>query len=246
MIYLLILLPAFSLSEVTSFTRCPQFFFREFFPTILKDFRIAKRYEQICQCSLDANDRPQYFYATLYDTINKIPVYSAYLDKGNVMCMTTQRHIPPSTQGKRQALNSDYGNSSYEKGHLFPVLHTHNRETMLATFTLTNAAPQYFKFNRGIWKAHEGNLVPKLKKCKTAYVVTGVIPGQESIGKGVKVAKFLWNAYCCITADNSTSSEGFLGPNYKNEVTTYTKLRELENVLENYYDPEFSIFQNLC
>lgn len=75
---LLCLLPAISLAEVTSFEKCPQFFVGGISPTVLKDESDSNRYEQICQCLLDQNQRPEYFYATLYDTRNKIPVYSAY------------------------------------------------------------------------------------------------------------------------------------------------------------------------
>ncbi|KAF5901898.1 endonuclease domain-containing 1 protein-like, partial [Clarias magur] len=78
MFYLLFLLPAFTLSEVTTFTNCPQFFSAGIHPTLLYDPADNNRYTQICQCFLDQNERPQYFYATLYDTKNKIPVYSAY------------------------------------------------------------------------------------------------------------------------------------------------------------------------
>lgn len=78
MFCLLFLLPAFTLSEVTTFTKCPQFFAAGIPPTVLHDPADNNRYKQICQCLLDQNERPQYFYATLYDTKNKIPVYSAY------------------------------------------------------------------------------------------------------------------------------------------------------------------------
>ena len=74
-VVLLLLLPAISLAEVTSFKVCPQFFVGGVTPTILPD---NNRYQQICQCLLDQNNNPEYFYATLYDTLYKIPVYSAY------------------------------------------------------------------------------------------------------------------------------------------------------------------------
>ncbi|GAA6088967.1 endonuclease domain-containing 1 protein [Tachysurus ichikawai] len=263
--YLLFLLPALSLSEVTTFSRCPQFFVRGIpsIPTILHDPSDKYRYEQICQCLLDQNG-PKYFYATLYDTRNKIPVYSAYefnhatvnrtdrwyvepqLDDGNIICMATQSNINSPSRGKRQALNSDYEGSGYDKGHLFPVYHTHNEETMLATSTLTNAAPQGPSFNRGQWKKHENDLATILmQNCKKAYIVTGVIPGNQAIGKNVRVAKYYWNTYCCFDFNGKTSSAGYMGPDNNGNVQMFT-VNDLEKDLKTNYGQVFSVFKGLC
>lgn len=74
----LVLLPILSLAKVTTFDQCNQFFVNGVSPTVLGDPTTSGRYQQICQCLLDQNGKPEYFYATLYDTHNKIPVYSAY------------------------------------------------------------------------------------------------------------------------------------------------------------------------
>ncbi|KAK3523447.1 hypothetical protein QTP86_033616 [Hemibagrus guttatus] len=265
MFYLLFLLPVFSLAEVTNFTKCPQFFFGGLntIPTILKDPFDPNRYKQICQCLLDQNG-PKYYYATLYDTKNKIPVYSAYelnhatvnridrwyvepqLDAGNIMCMATQSNIPSPNQGQRQALNSDYEGSGYDKGHLFPVYHTHNDATMLATSTLTNAAPQGSSFNRGQWKKHEIDLATLLlKNCIKAFIITGVIPGNQAIGRNVRVAKYYWNAYCCLGFNGATSSAGYMGPDNNGNVQKGT-VNYLEAELQRSYGQGFNVFQGLC
>ncbi|XP_056585678.1 endonuclease domain-containing 1 protein-like [Triplophysa dalaica] len=120
-------------------------------------------FQKICQTLNDV-----VYYATLYDTSNKIPVYSAYKFEGLIKCerqspwyiepqlddnivkpnMASQC-TPAVTCGHKQALNEDYVNSGYDKGHLAPVYQASSQKCADATFTLTNAAPQNLSFNRG-------------------------------------------------------------------------------------------------
>ncbi|XP_021472808.2 endonuclease domain-containing 1 protein-like [Oncorhynchus mykiss] len=220
------------------------------------------RYQQICQCLMDQKNQVIYYYATLYDTNNKIPVYSAYtlqhstvsrenpwyvepqLDGGRDLCMGAQK---PSTinWGQHQALNSDYWGPVYDKGHLYPVYHTSTYLSMLATSTLTNAAPQGSSFNRGGWKTHERNLVSLLQKCSKVYVVTGVVPDNIAIGNGVRVAKFYWSAYCCVIINGIKESKGYVGPDNNDIVLTLT-VQELEKELSKLYGSTFSVFQGGC
>ncbi|XP_072526177.1 endonuclease domain-containing 1 protein-like [Salminus brasiliensis] len=261
---LLFLLPAISLAEVTSFTQCPQFFVGGVHPTVLKDPEDNNRYEQICQCLLDQNERPEYFYATLYDTRNKIPVYSAYefhradverddrwnvepqLDGGTMLCMGGQNKIPTANRGLRQALNRDYDGSGYDKGHLFPVYHTHTVNTMLSTSTLTNAAPQEPSFNRGQWRRYEEDVAALLQKeCDGAYVVTGVVPGNQHIGDGVRVAQYYWSAFCCFGESGALRSAGYIGPDNNGRVQE-VGVKQLESILSDLYGLDFSVFQGIC
>ena len=76
---LTLLIPLPSQGHVTPFSTCLRFFVNGAPPTILRDQNKPDRYQQICQCLLDQAGSTVYFYATLYDTKNKIPVYSAYL-----------------------------------------------------------------------------------------------------------------------------------------------------------------------
>uniref|UniRef100_A0A667ZD90 Uncharacterized protein n=1 Tax=Myripristis murdjan TaxID=586833 RepID=A0A667ZD90_9TELE len=268
LIIFLVLFPLLSQGEVTTFANCKDFFFKGTSPTI---FRNNNRYKQICQCVLDRNRNPWFYYATLYDTENKIPVYSAYLFRHGYDGRQKKWKIEPQYNyyhyvsfclqldnvpdqcmkggikgiGNNQALNTDYVNSGYDKGHLYPVRHTADKAQMKATFTLTNAAPQDPTFNRGNWSQHEATLRDILKKCRSAFVVTGVVPGTQTIKNRVRVAAYYWSAYCC---DNGRTlrSGGFIGPK-KGKVESMT-VKNLEAMLsdQNHYGSYFSVFHGKC
>lgn len=162
------------------------------------------------------------------------------------MCMASQGNIPSPNRGQRQALNTDYEGSGYDKGHLFPVYHTHNTDTMLATFTLTNAAPQDPSFNRGQWKKHEEDLATIVEQeCNRAYIVTGVVPGNQVLGNNVRVAQYYWSAYCCFGYNSSTHSAGYIGPDNNGRVKQGSVMW-LEDELSKHYGSVFSMFQGSC
>uniref|UniRef100_A0A667Z5Q4 Uncharacterized protein n=1 Tax=Myripristis murdjan TaxID=586833 RepID=A0A667Z5Q4_9TELE len=250
--------------EVTTFANCTNFFFNGISPTT---FPNNNHYKEICQC---LPNQPVYYYATLYDTANRIPVYSAYqFHHGNnrrqttwyiepqysyyhyVSCCLqldgfTDRCMKGGLKGiTHQATNDDYKKSGYDKGHLYPVRHTSTPDQMEATFTLTNAAPQNLTFNRGNWSQHEDQLVDILKKCRSAFVVTGVVPGARTINNRVRVAAYYWSAYCCNNG-MTLRSGGFIGPK-KGKVESMT-VKNLEAMLsdQNHYNLPFSVFNGNC
>ncbi|XP_076144450.1 endonuclease domain-containing 1 protein-like [Alosa pseudoharengus] len=260
----LVILPILSLARVTTFDQCNQFFLNGLSPTVLTDPSNSDRYQQICQCLLDQNGSPQYFYATLYDTQNKIPIYSAYnlshinmnrddrwyvepqIDGGKFECMGGQNQIPIANRGQKQALNRDYDGSGYDKGHLFPVFHTSTKDAMLATSTLTNAAPQDPTFNRGRWRVHEEELVELAKDCLRAFTVTGVVPGNSHIGDGVRVAKHYWSALCCLKKEGRLS-RAFIGPDNNGKVQGLS-VKDLETRLSgsDHFNTVFTVFRGGC
>lgn len=102
-----------------------------------------------------------------------------------------------------QAVEPDYINSTYSRGHLNPSLHHQSRETRSATFTLTNVVPQKVGSNDGPWEFLEQDVNNTLAAycLGEAYIVTGVIPyrSDERWLKNHRVAvpEYLWSAYCC-------------------------------------------------
>ncbi len=159
--------------------------------------------------------------------------------------------------GTNQAVNRDYEKSGYNKGHLYPVLHTNNHLSMLATSTLTNAAPQDSKFNQKAWLEHERAVVKDLESCdKEAYVVTGVVPDTNrkikngvTVSKtedGVTVSKYYWRATCCLKNDQYTGNidkyieKGYWGPDNNGKVRSLS-IVDLQKELGNMYGPQSSI-----
>ncbi|XP_050959647.1 endonuclease domain-containing 1 protein-like [Labeo rohita] len=216
----------------------------------------VKQYEKICQTLNNV-----VYYATLYDTVSKIPVFSAYKFEGLKDCtrlnkwyiepqlddndngsqdMKFENYVNIQGLGNRQALNSDYSMSEHDKGHLEPVFQANSQGCADATFTLTNAAPQNPSFNRGQWKKLEGQMAKHLSdhclpKKYSVYIVTGVVPGTKNIKNRVIVPSHFWTAYCCLDQNNKCKiSSGFIGENENNPPEEKT-VKNLETQLANLY-----------
>ena len=165
--------------------------------------------------------------------------------------MATEVTVTNPPRGKNQALNGDYVGAKYDRGHLAPVAHQNTQACVDATFTLTNAAPQNPSFNRGQWRVTEKKVADNLKKnCiakrYTAFIVTGVVPGNVPIGKGVNIPSYFWSAYCCIDNNNINKlSGGFYGQNINQPVTSVT-VQALETFLSQQYNTGFQVFPGIC
>lgn len=112
-----------------------------------------------------------------------------------------------------QAVEPDYINSTYSRGHLNPSLHHLSHEDRSATFTLTNVVPQKTGSNDGPWEVLEQTVNKTLDAycLGEAYIVTGVIPyrSDEHWLKNHRVAvpEYIWSAYCCANYSNSLPEE---------------------------------------
>ncbi|XP_066518420.1 endonuclease domain-containing 1 protein-like [Hoplias malabaricus] len=221
-------------------------------------------YKQICQIRDNEHE-----YATLYDTDNKIPVYSAYRFEGLMNCTRTNKwYIEPqledinktkkmetedrTVQYIHQAVNADYNNPGFHKGHLAPVFHAETQSCADATFTLTNAAPQNSSFNQGQWRKTEKDVATLLvNKCKgnSRYIVTGVVPDKTRppLHNRVTVPSHFWTAYCCIDNNHRvTASGGYLGKN-KNVPVEALPVGELDKRLSALYGQRsFQVFGGKC
>ncbi|XP_060742976.1 endonuclease domain-containing 1 protein-like [Tachysurus vachellii] len=233
---LVLLLSSFSsmtLTEVVnSFKQsCPNFFIRNpkktsdiITPTIIT----GQQYKTICQRWDNS-----YRFATVYDTVGRIPVYSAYtlLQAGTTKRSDEWKIEPqlenieeyknlkemidsPRLAGKifNQAVNSDYINIEFTRGHVFPRQFAADQDQADSTFTLINVAPQTQDSNQN-WAArveepmlNEINQDCKLDQNNLAYVVTGVVPGKNWISisrevgidrEGINIPSHAWSAYCC-------------------------------------------------
>ncbi|XP_063397518.1 endonuclease domain-containing 1 protein-like [Mytilus trossulus] len=215
-------------SEVSpNFTRCKdRFFYQNTAPTL----KGLVGSTQICQRLGN-----QYYYATEYDTTNRIPYYSAntlsfdrrgrriggwfvepQLSNENDPSMVdiSMANNDIATFGIRQAVNVDYTRSGYDRGHLNPQLYNcETEDSRKATNSLTNIAPQVSSFNQGIWNVFETTLYNISKKyCNFVgarrYFITGVLPSKNQFisNERVNIPSHYWTAVCC----DSSSAKGDL------------------------------------
>lgn len=166
--------------------------------------------------------------------------------------MATESSVPSERRGDKQALKEDYRNSNYDKGHLVPVFHQNSQSCVDATFTLTNAAPQFPSLNRGQWKAKERDVAKKLTaNCLNrgfqAYIVTGVVPGNTYINNKVNVPWYFWSAYCCVDNNNRPQLSGaYFALNYINQVNEIS-IADLDAALgRDYSTSGFQVFSGQC
>ncbi|XP_066578902.1 endonuclease domain-containing 1 protein [Amia ocellicauda] len=216
-----------------SFEECKKFLYKGTPPVGLEDHSLKK----ICQ---RFESKPRF--ATLYDTVDHIPVYSAYTFKRSdgvkrvdvpwmyepqLASAAGKDEMQPFPRGNvhqnfedTQAVLEDYGNAvSFERGHLNPDPHQADPDDKAATYTLTNVVPQVREFNIGPWSRHEDIIRQRLNNyCRgTAYVVTGVTTSGNMIRRNnfdrVAIPTYMWSAYCCTNYDrNAPYSERYKFP----------------------------------
>ena len=182
-------------------------------------------------CQTDAGSSTQY-YATLFSTTDKIPVYCAnvvninrnqkkyqrpgdYLWRRVARVLCNHHSLPWAVYdseigsqrtmncGKLQAVDSDYkyNNMKLDRGHLSPnSINSRDKNKQKATFTLTNAAPQYAKFNRNWWRIIEcmtEQVILDWVPNEDVYIMTGTFGiGSPSHMRSVLVPGYYWKAVC--------------------------------------------------
>ncbi|CAB1345628.1 unnamed protein product, partial [Coregonus sp. 'balchen'] len=217
-------------------------------PGILVDGTVKdqNRYKPICQLFKYMKKKVvvyNYMFATLYDTTNKIPVFSAFTFTG--VGSSEERPtwmIEPQLDGEpdpdmslendgvtytHQAVNQDFDNSvnptGLEKGHIFPKSYANQPANQNSTFTLTNCVPQVQSFNDGSWGTMERKVRKiLLKQCldntgkPKAYVVTGAVPSKSNtLNNRVNIPSLLWTAYCCKNKQGTWVAGAHWGENKK-------------------------------
>ena len=155
-----------------------------------------------------------------------------------------------------QAVNDDYSNNglNLDRGHLSPSsINSRNKQKQLATFTLTNVAPQFSEFDNKSWKTYECvteksilQLVPK----EPVFIITGVYGAARDqnkkalwLKKRVLVPGRYWKAVCY--PGNSDANKPAWGYTryaivQKNEneekVPDYRNYVPLDKFAENYFE----------
>ncbi|XP_031706495.1 endonuclease domain-containing 1 protein-like isoform X1 [Anarrhichthys ocellatus] len=255
---------------VTSMADCEEFFLQQTppdIPGILEGGKILNqnRYKLICQTFKNMRR-----FVTLYDTENKIPVFSAYKYRA-IQSNGTKREwkIEPQLENihdnknmrksskpsyNHQAANTDYTNQGYDRGHLFPCSYASTKEDKESTCTLTNAVPQEPTFNKGSWNRMEQCIKCFLDEYCTnsngvieAFLVTGAQPGTTYINNKVNVPSMLWSAFCCFSEKDGGKwlASAYWGKNVKdgskNESLQAKTLEELSKELTT-SNSKFEVF----
>lgn len=198
----------------------------------------------VCQSVPKSPD--SYFFATLFDDKAGIAILSAYTvtyEQARNMGMFPRENVSNSWRTNKelthQGTNEMYhghgrGKQGFDKGHLNPAyINSFDKKHVLATFTYSNAVPQYGSFNRGLWRKFERKIVNyvteqcaiKNKSSAVMYLMTGSSKFRLQDGtekpvhdKGqIKIHYFpgpgsngsivrpnsMWTAGCCVWEDEN-------------------------------------------
>ncbi|MBN3319202.1 ENDD1 protein, partial [Atractosteus spatula] len=262
------------------FSDCKEFFYHKTTP----EWFTSDTDRDICQKHYNI-----FYFATKYDTGSRIPLWSAYkLNTKSCSTQPTRRQTwfvepqvtwgsyldkePPMTSEANsdlsiadlkstQAINEDYQDTSYDRGHLNPFRFQCD-QGRTATFTLTNAAPMDPCFIRVRWYKLEKALKDQLQKeCNDiegdSYLITGTVPSQnrkipdqaeDEEGDRtrdydrVSVPSHVWTAVCCDHAEQEQQfSFAFLGKNQEESQLETLSVAELNLRLPGLYGRSKSI-----
>ncbi|XP_047372683.1 endonuclease domain-containing 1 protein [Sciurus carolinensis] len=243
--------------EEAGFGECDKFFYAETPPAGL----VADSHVKICQ-RFQGSER----FATLYNTRDRIPVFSAFRAARPASSSAEQRWLvepqiddPHSSLeevmneaeaiasvnnlGSKQALNTDYLDSDYLRGQLFPF--TLSSDLQMATFTLTNSAPMTQSFQErwylNLNSLMDRALVPHCGGGEDLYIITGAVPSDRKVKDKVTIPEFVWLAACCA-APGGGWAMGFVKHMRDSDIIEDVMVKDLEKLLPF----NAQLFQNNC
>lgn len=145
--------------------------------------------------------------------------------------------------GSKQALNTDYLDSHYQRGQLYPF--TLSSDLQMATFTLTNSVPMSQSFQErwymNLNSLMDQALVPHCGNGEDLYIITGAVPSGSKLKDKVTVPEFVWLAACCA-APGGGWAMGFVKHTRDGDIIEDVMVKDLEKLLP--LNPQ--LFQNNC
>ncbi|KFO29204.1 Endonuclease domain-containing 1 protein [Fukomys damarensis] len=145
--------------------------------------------------------------------------------------------------GSKQALNSDYLDSDYQRGQIYPF--SLNSDPQMATFTLTNSAPMTQSFQErwymNLNSLMDRALIPHCGDGEDLYLITGTVPSDHKVKDKVTVPEFVWLAACCAVPGGGWAM-GFVKRTQDNDIIEDVMVKDLEKLLPS--NPQ--LFQNNC
>ena len=156
------------------------------------------------------SDAPVRSFTYKYDTSRRIALWVAYPLNASLIGTGSRGEgwaPDPAVPEDRQAIlykGFRYG-SSYDTGHQIPSADRLDPDANAQTCRFTNATPQLHDFNGGIWAELEKVVRTWAKRSDTLYVVTGCIPGEETIednaGENVTIPSAYYKAVLRLNRD---------------------------------------------
>ncbi|KAL4830139.1 hypothetical protein H8958_015456 [Nasalis larvatus] len=145
--------------------------------------------------------------------------------------------------GSKQALNTDYLDSDYQRGQLYPF--SLSSDLQVATFTLTNSAPmtQYFQeqWYVNLHSLMDRALTPQCGSGEDLYILTGTVPSDYRVKDKVAVPEFVWLAACCAVPGGGWAM-GFVKHTRDSDIIEDVMVKDLQKLLP--FNPQ--LFQNNC
>lgn len=188
------------------------------------------------------------YYATLYDTHYKIPLYSAYTLNPHYKTKTARRDYReiwrinkglPRTDQARPVDLKQIGAKRLNRGHLFPQLFAaESIEMRKYSSVMTNMALQYADFNIKLWNRLESGLHDaSMRDCKydgsTLHYLTGVIPGQpfeKHNYNNINIPSHFWTAVCCDTSTAVSDKHKYSGWSFAYIVRNVDQQNQIVNM----------------
>ncbi|XP_043088908.1 endonuclease domain-containing 1 protein-like [Puntigrus tetrazona] len=248
---------------VDSFSTCSDFFLKGTPPTIpgILEKSVSEnknQYQAICQ---EANN--MYRYATLYDTKNRIPVFSAYKYTGRSTDFNAPKRnwkIHPGLENTEQYYHNNQLHLT--RGHIFPMSYAADVDAAKSTCDMINIVPQVDRFNDGSW----GRMEQKVKsvmdsQCRDekdnnkilAYGLTGAVPSQNKLlEEKVNIPSHMWTAFCCFNSKSrkweslAHWAENVDESDDKAKSITEQSLEKLQEFLKSMYNTEYAPFNGEC
>lgn len=130
-------------------------------------------------------------YTVSYNSDRKIPNWVAWdltVAEANADLPRKDRFTPDPDVVGEQALDKDYRNSGYDRGHMAPAADMRwSSQAMRESFYLSNICPQNHNLNAGDWKSLEEKCRTWAEQFSRIYITAGPVyePGlQKTIGPG--------------------------------------------------------------
>ena len=133
-------------------------------------------------------------------------------------------------QTTNDAYHGNWAKIHIDRGHLNPnEVNNHDPDAQDATFTMTNVAPQYSRFNEFAWREYEclvREYIENYNTNQTHYALTGTLGEhgwmEGENGQRVKIPAYYWKTVC-YKDEKSSWAVAIVAPNLNTEDTTTEK-----------------------